>query len=494
MGRLGKLLSDPVQFYRDSTFGQKVRAVARSSHVVMPSANGADAQASVENALGASVGAVLYGSDRGRTVGVLEANRRLAFEQLQALNCSRTVVQVTANRARDGGDRGDREYGREMRRSKRWTVRLRRGGTNAEVVVEFWADTPDAFICPSDSLIAKRVYKKGPGAAAFARGTPLELSALHPRPTGDVCTSEVDLAFTWVDQTDENWQALRRAHAPAAEAEADASLFENRDELKFALRSFALNAPWIRNVYLVTNCRAPAWLDVQHPRVQVVSHESILPSDALPTFNSHSIETALHKIDGLSPKFIYANDDMLLLRPVRKELFVQGNGMTRSFLEPYGIVNGDVDESAPAYLNAARNGKRLLEHALGVSFTRLHVHAPYALNRDVLAEMEERFGDAFTQTRHRKFRTPEDISVTSFLYHHYAYHQRMAVAASMSCTYLSPGMKSHKDVMAALMREPTTTALCINDSSATVGSRRAWNRAVVRCLQGLFPEPCEFER
>ena len=490
MGRWGKLLSDPVQFYRDSTLGQTVRAVTRSSNIVAPSGDEADVLASVENVLAASVGAVVYGTDRERTAGVLEADRRLAFEQLQTLKRSGVDPRIAAEGTHAGSDG---KYGRDLRRSKRWTVTLRRGEISASVLVEFWADTPDAFICPSDNLVAKRVYKKGRGAAAFERGAPFYLNCLQPCPIGDVCTSEVDLVFTWVDPTDEGWQALRRAHAPEAEAEAHASLFENRDELKFALRSFALNAPWIRNVYLVTNCRAPTWLNVQHPRVRVVAHESILPSDALPTFNSHAIETALHKIDGMSPKFIYANDDMLLLRPVRKETFVLGNGMTQSFLEPYGIVNGSVDESAPAYLNAARNGKRLLEEAFGVSFTRLHVHAPYALNREVLAEMEERFGDAFTQTRRRKFRSPADISVTSFLYHHYAFHQRMAVAASMSCTYLSPGMKSHKDVMASVRRNPVTTALCINDSSTSVGSRRSWNAAVNKCLQELFPKPCEFE-
>jgi len=54
----------------------------------------------------------------------------------------------------------------------------------------------------------------------------------------------------------------------------------------------------------------------------MVSHDEIFPNkDHLPTFSSPAIESNLHRIKGLSKRFIYMNDDILLLTPVRKEDF-----------------------------------------------------------------------------------------------------------------------------------------------------------------------------
>jgi hypothetical protein len=56
----------------------------------------------------------------------------------------------------------------------------------------------------------------------------------------------------------------------------------------------------VRQIFIVTNGQIPAWLNLDHPRIQVVTHEDIfLNKSHLPTFSSPSIEMHLHRIPGL---------------------------------------------------------------------------------------------------------------------------------------------------------------------------------------------------
>jgi len=103
---------------------------------------------------------------------------------------------------------------------------------------------------------------------------------------------------------------------PFVEDVAENRFYDN-DELKFSLRSLEKYAPWIRNVYLVTNGQIPNWLNLSNPKIRLVTHEQIFKNKShLPTFSSPAIETHLHRINGLSKRFIYFNDDVLLLKKI----------------------------------------------------------------------------------------------------------------------------------------------------------------------------------
>eukprot|EP00047_Mylnosiga_fluctuans_P003985 m.232102 g.232102 ORF g.232102 m.232102 type:complete len:1323 (+) comp12300_c0_seq1:20-3988(+) len=94
--------------------------------------------------------------------------------------------------------------------------------------------------------------------------------------------------------------------------EVSSSRFQDNSELQYSLRSLEKHAPWVRHIYIVTNGQIPAWLNLDHPRISVVPHDDIfLNKSHLPTFSSPSIETHLHRIPGLSKKFLYLNDDVL---------------------------------------------------------------------------------------------------------------------------------------------------------------------------------------
>lgn len=121
----------------------------------------------------------------------------------------------------------------------------------------------------------------------------------------------IDVVYTWVNGTD------NLLKFPKELIQKDFKRWRDNDELKYSLRSIEKFLPWIRNIIIVTNGQIPNWLNIKHPKIKIVSHETLFEDKKdLPTFNSASIEFNLHKITGLSDKFIYFNDDMLIGKPL----------------------------------------------------------------------------------------------------------------------------------------------------------------------------------
>ncbi|CAJ1054756.1 N-acetylglucosamine-1-phosphotransferase subunits alpha/beta isoform X2 [Xyrichtys novacula] len=99
--------------------------------------------------------------------------------------------------------------------------------------------------------------------------------------------------------------------------DVSASRFEDNEELRYSLRSVERHAPWVRHIFIVTNGQIPSWLNLDNPRVTVIAHQDIFQNHShLPTFSSPAIETHIHRIPGLSQKFIYLNDDVMFGKEV----------------------------------------------------------------------------------------------------------------------------------------------------------------------------------
>ncbi|XP_029810473.1 N-acetylglucosamine-1-phosphotransferase subunits alpha/beta isoform X2 [Suricata suricatta] len=99
--------------------------------------------------------------------------------------------------------------------------------------------------------------------------------------------------------------------------DVSASRFEDNEELRYSLRSVERHAPWVRNIFIVTNGQIPSWLNLDNPRVTIVTHQDVFRNlSHLPTFSSPAIESHIHRIEGLSQKFIYLNDDVMFGKDV----------------------------------------------------------------------------------------------------------------------------------------------------------------------------------
>ena len=170
--------------------------------------------------------------------------------------------------------------------------------------------------------------------------------------------------------------------------------------------------------------------------MRVVDHREILPAEALPTFNSHAIETALHKVPGLAEHFVYLNDDFFLGRPLGPEAFFNPAGLAAVWFSPNPVGLDQTPDAAP-YLKAAWNNRRLLQQRFGAVLTDNLAHAPYPHRRSVLEEIEQRFADEVAATARSPFRADTDLSMLSSLAQHYGLLTGRAYAAESERAYVN---------------------------------------------------------
>ena len=139
----------------------------------------------------------------------------------------------------------------------------------------------------------------------------------------------VDIVILFVDMNDPEWRIKYNNYVEIHEIPNkhinNDTRFRDYGSLKVVLRSIDLYASWVNNVFLVvqSESQVPIWINKK--TVKIVLHEDFIPKEYLPTFNCNTIETHLHFIPGLSEKFIYFNDDMLLNSIVHPEDFFINN-------------------------------------------------------------------------------------------------------------------------------------------------------------------------
>lgn len=185
-------------------------------------------------------------------------------------------------------------------------------------------------------------------------------------------TPKIDFVITWVDGSDEEWLAEKRAFAeghsfiekpsstskrafaknqpstknqpsiigrPSLEKprfdSSDLRFRNDFDFIKYWFRGVEKFAPWVNQIFFVTAGHLPDWLNLQHPKLKIIHHSDFISKEFLPTFNSHTIENNLHRIKELSENFVYFNDDFFLLRKTRPEdFFKEGQYQGKTQLLP----------------------------------------------------------------------------------------------------------------------------------------------------------------
>ncbi len=140
----------------------------------------------------------------------------------------------------------------------------------------------------------------------------------------------VDIVMTWVDGNDLEWQEIRNKYISQEQRSqksvgGDARYIDD-GMLHFIFRGIEKYLPWINKIHFVTFGHLPKWLNVNHPKIHIVNHQDFMPSEYLPTFAGNPLSLNFHRIKGLSEHFIYVNDDMYFLSPIKKELFFK-NGL-----------------------------------------------------------------------------------------------------------------------------------------------------------------------
>ena len=377
-------------------------------------------------------------------------------------------------------------------------------GQRCSVEVEFWETNVDGqLVAPRLNPYTQRIPRGTATVETEVEGVRVRTLPLMAEPTVDECTFPVDVVYTWVDGNDPEWNRAREqrlaelagTHAAETAQTRESSgqaRFVSRNELRYSMRSIHLFAPWVRRIHLVTAGQVPDWLDVDHPSVNLVDHSVILPADALPTFNSHAIETSLHRIPDLAEHFVYFNDDFFLGRPIRPEALFSPAGLPATFFAPTTIGLTDLPDSPP-YLKAAWNNRRLLQGAFNRVLTHNLAHVPYPHRRFVLEHLTERFPDALAATSRSPFRSDTDVSTLSSLAQHYGLMTGRSYVGEASRTYVNVS-NSDLDWQLKKTLQRDQDFICLADHHDHALNPVRLNRTLQAFMEAYFPVPAPWER
>lgn len=253
----------------------------------------------------------------------------------------------------------------------------------------------------------------------------------------------IDAVVTWVDGADPR-HAAKRAKAlshekfdpiesiPAGRSE---TRFCDNGELMYCLRGLRKFAPWIRTIHLVTDAQRPVFLtdDIcEEWRVNIVDHREIFSGyeHVLPTFNSITIETALHRVPGLASHYLYLNDDFILVGATRPEdFFVDGKVVLRGEWRPLAdFSRGRLALSALANfvfktIFGIDRSLSLLQQMRAARLAGMRKeyyrspHVPHPIRKDVLGQFFEDRPDVFEENVRHRFRHADQF-VATFLANH----------------------------------------------------------------------------
>lgn len=373
-------------------------------------------------------------------------------------------------------------------------------GASTAVQIELWSFSPSEIVLPIENSLTRRNIRPDEAVRGtverFGRTWPT-IENMFADHASDI-NFDIDIVFSWVDGSSAEFQAQRArrmANYVVGEGDDSAARYRQIDELKYALRSIHMYAPWIRRIFVATDSARPAWL-ADHPKVTFVPSEAFfVDTSVLPTHNSQAVESQLHHIPGLSEHFLYSNDDMFFGRPVSPSMFFSPGGISM-FIEAttrIGLGYSDADRSG--FENAARVNRRILQNRFGMTTTRHLEHAATPLRRSVMQEMENEFPDEFASTAASAFRASTNISVTNSLYHYYALMSgRAVVQKDAKVRYIDTTTVAGLDLMEKLLPKRSVDFFCLNDGSFPEVDLDLRTRTVTQFLDKYFPIVAPWER
>lgn len=294
-----------------------------------------------------------------------------------------------------------------------------------------------------------------------------------------------DYVVPYVDGSDPEWRKIFSARRAAAGMPIDEVELRRRysaNELfRYHFRSVEKYMPWIDTVHLLVmrDSQVPGWID--RDAVHVVRHDEFIPREFLPTFNSGTIECFLHRIPGLAPCFVYANDDMYLFAPVDREQMFDG---------AMPLVSRKVQLGSPAsqYDSMCMGMTRFIYGQLGVAYTpgllSRSRHGHRAFNSAIYRKIYEKFRRHIDSTC-TEFRSDRNTT-ESFFSVYYDLTTGGKYAGGASVRYFS--FERRDELVRFFAGDPARRAqsVCINNNDGD-------DLLLLSCMEKAFPSKSKYE-
>ena len=335
--------------------------------------------------------------------------------------------------------------------------------------------------------------------------------------------TSADIVYLWVDGNDPGWRAKRQRAAEKLCATTRSAMalygnvegrFRDNEELRYSLRALERFYPDHGHIYVVTDGQAPKWLKPSKALTLVDHRELILPQ-SLPTFDSGNIESYIHRIEGLSERYFYLNDDVFFGAPVKLSDWFWSGGVYTAWSDDEAVTDEPLRPDATSLENACRLSNQWLsakaqtlpcplapdqaparQMASHYRHTfRTFAHAPRPMLRSSLFELERSAPDMFAQVRSTVFRTWGKPTIVSDFVLRWALAHGVAKIRDYSHRYVSSGDTDKASQLEALVASAgQLDFFCVNDTTDDAQPHDPRLAKVRQALQQMFAHPSSFER
>ena len=331
-------------------------------------------------------------------------------------------------------------------------------------------------------------------------------------------TEQIDFVVTWVDMNDPAWQEEFARYSGREKTEANGvsdARFRDYGFLRYWFRGIEKFAPWVRKIHFVTSGQLPEWLDTDNPKLNPVSHKDFIPAEYLPTFNSVVIERFMHRIPGLSDRFVYFNDDFYIIRPVSPERFFR-NGLPCDFAcfqynpswsqwyktlkNNVRIINRHFDKKSvmkefhdkwfnEEYGSKARMNRLLRHYGKFITLRTHHNAQPYL--KETFDEVWEAAGQELRETSGNRFRSVTDYSPELFRTWQIC-RGNFEPYNTYKDTKMFPLMVRPKQAVRTIY-EQKYSLICLNDN-VHIRNYDQLMRKIKDAFESILPEKSSFEK
>ncbi|AWH74670.1 capsular biosynthesis protein [Dokdonia sp. Dokd-P16] len=250
----------------------------------------------------------------------------------------------------------------------------------------------------------------------------------------------IDAVITWVNGDDLTWQYKINSYLDTKidfSKKAESTRYNAIGEVQIAIASIIKFAPFIKNIYVVTDNQVPQDFEdlsikaqKQGVNLKIIDHTVIFKDyeEALPSFNSISIEIMLYRIPNLSEHFVVFNDDFFLMRATAPEdFFINGMPVLRGSWEKFNedrtlkvyyqkllkLIGKEPDPNRPSF-------KRLQQQSAMLAGTKKYVrryHTPMSVRKSTLVNYFNEHEDLLKKNISYRFRDKSQFLLSSLSEH-----------------------------------------------------------------------------
>lgn len=332
--------------------------------------------------------------------------------------------------------------------------------------------------------------------------------------------SDIDFVVLWVDGDDPEWQAEKAKFVGKTDDRNAVNRYRDANYFRYWFRAVEKYAPWVRKIHFVTWGHLPAFLNAEHPKLNIVNHTDFIPQKYLPTFNSVAIEMNIHRIPGLSERFVFFNDDLFLLRPHSEtDFFIDGKPCLYAMEKPL-----PVNRKAETWVHIALNDICIInKHFYKAQVMKSHIgrfinrryrwqenlrnyilyklypdyflgfnilHSPSPILKSTLALIWDKEPELLDNTCSHKFRDREDVN------------QWLAVWWQIVSGVFEPRKPDHLNIdienrtidrICTEIENQHHHSICLNDPNPDLMLTEL-NERIKVSFQTILPEPSRFEK